>query len=130
MMYRSIFFNCWIALIVFTLYFIKTIYQTGGAAAPISTIAFSFFWAGIAFVFAYVLRAFLDYILYTPEHIEISMETEGIHNISSEVEDEATSGSTLSMRNNTTIEFQDESSEDIAQVVRTMLHRDEPFIEK
>ena len=129
-MYRSILFNCWIALIAFTLYFITTIYLTGGAAAPLQTIVLSFLWAVIGFIFAYALRAFLEYILYTPEQIEISMETEDIHNVSNELEDEATSGSTLSARNSSTIEFQDESSEDIAQVVRTMLHREEPFIEK
>ena len=128
-MYRSILFNCWIALIAFACYFILTIYQTGGAAAPVKTIALSALWAVIGFIFAYVLRAFFNYILYTPEQIEISVETEEMKNVSNESGDGATSGS---VRNNltSTIEFQDESSEDIAQVVRTMLSRDEPFIER
>ena len=128
-MYRSIFFNCWIALIAFSFYFIKTIYETGGTAAPIQTIMWSFIWAFFGFGLAYGLRAFLDYILYTPEQID-GLETETIPNVSNGLDNEATSGSTLSVKNNSTVEFQDESSEDIAQVVRTMLQRDEPFIEK
>ena len=128
-MYRSILFNCWIALIAFSFYFIKTIYDTGGTAAPIQTIMWSFIWAILGFILAYGLRAFLDYILYTPEQID-SLETEAIQSVSNGLDHEATSGSTLSVQNNSTVEFQDESSEDIAQVVRTMLQRDEPFIEK
>ena len=129
-MYRSIFFNCWIALIAFSFYFIKTIYETGGTAAPIQTITWAFLWAIFGFVIAYGFRAFLDYILYTPEPIDGEMETEAISNFSDGLDNEVTSGSTLSIQNNSTVEFQDESSEDIAQVVRTMLQRDEPFIEK
>ena len=129
-MYRSIFFNCWIALIAFSFYFIKTIYETGGTAAPIQTIMWSFIWSFFGFGLAYGLRAFLDYILYTPEPIDGGMETEAIPNVSNGLDNEVTSGSTLSVQNNSTVEFQDESSEDIAQVVRTMLQRDEPFIEK
>ena len=128
-MYRSILFNCWIALIAFTFYFIKTIYDTSGTAAPMQTIMWSFIWAVFGFILAFGLRAFLDYILYTPEQID-GLETETIPNVSNGLDNEATSGSTLSIQNNSTVEFQDESSEDIAQVVRTMLHRDEPFIEK
>ena len=128
-MYRSILFNCWIALIAFSFYFIKTIYDTGGTAAPMQTIMWSFIWAIFGFILAYGLRAFLDYILYTPEQID-GLETEAIPNVSNGLDNEATSGSTLSVQNNSTVEFQDESSEDIAQVVRTMLQRDEPFIEK
>lgn len=128
-MYRSILFNCWIALIAFSFYFIKTIYDTGGTAAPMQTIVWSFIWAIFGFILAYGLRVFLDYILYTPEQIE-GFVTEAIPNVSNGLDNEATSGSTLSVQNNSTVEFQDESSEDIAQVVRTMLQRDEPFIEK
>ncbi len=128
-MNRSIFFNCWISLIAFSLYFGTTIYQTGGTAAPLQTIALSFMWAVIGFLFAYTLRAFLDYILYTPEQIEIAIDPD-IHTDTYGLEDEATSGSALFARNKSTVEFQDESSEDIAQVVRTMLHRDELFNEK
>ena len=129
-MYRSIFFNCWIALIAFTLYFIKTIYDTGGTAAPIPTIAWSFLWAAIGFVLAYGIRAFLDYILYTPEQIDVAVDTVWDQNTSDSLDREAMSGSTLAARNSSTVEFQDESSEDIAQVVRTMLQRDEPSIGK
>lgn len=124
-MYRSIFLNWWIALIAFALYFIVTIYQTDGAAAPLQTIAMSFLWAVIGFIMSYVVRAFFDYILFTPEQLELAMETGNIQNVSKELEDQATSGSTLSVQSKSTIEFQDESSEDIAQVVRTMLHREE-----
>ena len=129
-MYRSIYFNWWIALIAFTLYFITTIYQTDGAAAPLQTIAMSFLWAVIGFVIAYVVRAFFEYILYTPEQLEMAMETENIQNVSNELEAQATSGTSLSLKKNSTIEFQDESSEEIAHVVRTMLNREEPSDDK
>ena len=80
-MYRSILFNWWIALIAFALYFITTIYQTGGAAVPLQTIVVSFLWAVLGFIFAYVLRVFLEYILYTPEQLEIAMETENMQHV-------------------------------------------------
>ena len=128
-MYRSILFNCWIALFSFSFYFIKTIYDTGGTAAPMQTMMWSFIWAIFGFILAYGLRAFLDYILYTPEQID-GLDTELIPNVTNGLDNEATSVSTLSVQKNSTVEFQDESSEDIAQVVRTMLHRDEPFVEK
>ena len=127
-MYRSILFNCWIALIAFSVYFILTIYKTNGAAAPVNTLAMSLLWAVIGFLFAYGIRAFLNYILYTPEQIEIATEMEEMKSVTHEFE-EATSGSVRSDPTST-VEFQDESSEDIAQVVRTMLNRDEPFIER
>lgn len=123
-MYRSIFFNCWIGLLSFTIYFIKTIYSTKGLAAPIPTIAYSVLWGTIGFVAAYGLRAMLDYVLYTPEIPEI--DTPDLGDNGNGTEDKVQVDQPFVKTS--TVEFQDESSEDIAQVVRTMLNQDEPSI--
>ena len=111
-MYRSIFFNLWAALIAFAIYFGYTIYQTNGFATPIPTLVYAFLWAAFGFVVAYGLRFVLDYIFYTPMQAEIANPIEDGDTIQAN-----NAGST------STKEFQDESPEEIAQVVRTMLQK-------
>ena len=113
-MYRTIFFNLWAALIAFAIYFGYTIYQTNGFATPIPTLVYAFLWGALGFIVAYGLRYVLDYIFYTRVQAEMSISTEDVATIQA----------------NNAKEFQDESPEEIAQVVRTMLHEEQPVFDK
>lgn len=115
-MYRSIFFNLWAALIAFAIYFGYTIYQTNGFATPMPTLVYAILWGAFGFIVAYGFRYVLDYIFYTPKQAEMSISTEEVGNFQS-----ATTS---------TKEFRDESPEEIAQVVRTMLQEEQPIFDK
>jgi hypothetical protein len=120
-MYRTIFFNLWAALIAFAIYFGYTIYQTNGFATPMPTLVYAFLWGAFGFIVAYGLRYVLDYIFYTPEQAEMSISTDDdatVQNINN-------TGATKSTK-----EFQDENPEEIAQVVRTMLHQENSAFDK
>lgn len=120
-MYRTIFFNLWAALIAFAIYFGYTIYQTNGFATPMPTLVYAFLWGAFGFIVAFGLRYMLDYIFYTPVQAEMSISTEDADAIRvNNGQGAATS----------TKEFQDESPEEIAQVVRTMLHKEQPVFDK
>ena len=122
MMFGSIFYNCWAALLSFAVYFIWAIQNP--YALPLQIIITSFLAAFIAFCGMYFLRYFLGYIFYTPE-IHIFAETED-EVIDTNMNDESKSNQQFSTRSNhSTMEFDEENTEDIAQVVRTMLHGDE-----
>ena len=120
-MYRTIFFNCWVALIAFAIYFCSTIYQTNGFATPVPTLAWSFMWAIIGFIAAYGIRAILEYVFYTPEQIDLASENEEL------LPNNEQSGVDVVNRTvpTSTVEFQDESTEEVAQVIRTMLNQEE-----
>lgn len=120
MMFGSIFYNCWAALLSFASYFILAIQNP--YALPLQIISTSFLVAFIAFVGMYFLRYFLGYVFYTPE-TPVFAETED-EIIGQTMLDE--SDQQFSTRSNqSTMEFDEENTEDIAQVVRTMLHGDE-----
>ncbi|UZN00967.1 hypothetical protein [Lysinibacillus sphaericus] len=69
----------------------------------------------------YIVRTLIAYILYTPEVNEEAMEGELGDN-----EQTTTEGTNQEVASaNSTVEFQDENSEEIAQVVRTMMNREE-----
>ena len=115
-MFRSILFNLWIALIAFAVYFSMTIYQSSSTAQPLPTILKSFMWAAIAFVVAFALKYILNYVLYTPGQPELSIIEEGTG-----IDTTNQAGVQEQKNTSSTVEFADESNEDIAQVVRTML---------
>lgn len=111
-LHGNLFYNCWIALAAFTVHFCIAIQDV--YASP--RILFgSFATAIVAFVATYGLRYLITYVLYTPaeQKLEVAEEQLQPH--------EATAQTSKS----STIEFQDESSEDIAEVVRTMMHSEE-----
>ncbi|MGC7927245.1 hypothetical protein ACP3VS_01230 [Lysinibacillus sp. VIII_CA] len=69
----------------------------------------------------YIVRTLIAYILYTPEVNEEAVEGELGDN-----EQTTTEGTNQEVASaNSTVEFQDENSEEIAQVVRTMMNREE-----
>lgn len=111
-LYGSIFYNCWVALAAFSVHFFIAIQDV--YASP--RILFGCFaTAIIAFFVTFIVRYVIAYALYTPEPAIVEDE----QTLKEATQVEAAPATS-------TIEFQDESSEDIAQVVRTMLHKDEP----
>lgn len=117
-MFGSIFYNLWGALIAFSIYFFSTFQKP---FTPLRILVGSFIVAIIAFFVMFIVRFLIAYILFTPEEDEEAVEgdieekeLESIEGVKQEVPIA-----------NSTVEFQDENSEEIAQVVRTMMSREE-----
>lgn len=69
----------------------------------------------------FIVRFLIAYILFTPE-----VDEEAVEDDLDEKELDSTEGVTQEAPTaNSTVEFQDENSEEIAQVVRTMMNREE-----
>ncbi len=117
-MFGSIFYNLWGALIAFTIYFFSTFQKP---YTPLRVIIGCFITAIIVFLVMYIVRTLIAYILYTPEVNEEAVEGELGDN--EQTTPEGTNQEVASA--NSTVEFQDENSEEIAQVVRTMMNREE-----
>lgn len=123
MMYGSIFYNFWGALIAFTLYFLGLLLQQ--SYFPVSILIGSFIVAIIAFFAMYAVRYFISYILYTPEDkIFESFNLQNEYN-NQESENEEFQDGFPSDDNLSTVEFQDETSEEIAKVVRKMMNQED-----
>lgn len=110
-MFGSLYYNFWLALIGFTVYFLAR-FQTN--QAPLSIILFGFLWAAIAFIVTFILRGILGYIMYTPESEEDILES------NDEQQSEQQAGATVGEMNSPL----ENQSEEIAQVVQTMLQQD------
>ncbi|AVK83190.1 hypothetical protein C3943_06255 [Lysinibacillus sp. B2A1] len=117
-MFGSIFYNLWGALIAFSIYFFSTFQKP---LTPLRILIGSFVAAIIVFFAMYIIRFIIAYILYTPEDKEEMGEGELEENTSDELQEGNQEASSAS----STVEFQDESSEEIAQVVRTMMSRED-----
>ena len=115
MMYGSLFYNCWAALLGFAVYFFIVLQQP--YAMPVSTLIGSFVTAFIVFLCTFPVRMFLGYVLYTPEEVGFQelLEVEGQPSTSEELQSPL-------VEKTSTVELEDESSEEIAQVVRTMMY--------
>lgn len=115
MMYGSFLYNCWAALLGFTVYFVIVLQQP--YVMPISALIGAFVTAFIVFLCTFLVRMFLGYVLYTPEEVEFqeSIEVEGQPNTSEELQIPL-------VEQTSAVEFVDENSEEIAKVVRTMMH--------
>ena len=115
-MFGSIFYNFWGALGAFTLYFLWALQQP--FPQPIPVILQSFLVALVGFIFMFAIRYLLNYILYTPEQTE----TAELQVQQAEGEELSDLDLLMQEKNQSVSEFQDEDSEEIAKVVRTMLH--------
>lgn len=117
-MFGSIFYNLWGALIAFSIYFFSTFQKP---FTPLRILIGSFIVAIIAFFVMFIVRFLIAYILFTPgedeEAVEVDIEEKELESIEG-VKQEVPIA-------NSTVEFQDENSEEIAQVVRTMMNREE-----
>lgn len=114
-MYGSILINCWGSLIAFTITFIW-MYQN--SIFPSRILIVSFIVAFAAFLLFFAVRYLIAYITYTPndELFEKFIEEAKLKEKDDE-EEEIEEG-----RNPSKVEFQDDDPEEIAQIVRTMLH--------
>lgn len=117
-MIGSILINCWFALFGFAISFIFAIQNS--QAMPIPTILMSLAIAFVAFILAFPVRMFLNYIFYTPEDVKFIDGVEKSDGQNTNIAQPFTQ-----QNNASTVEFSDESTEDIAQVVRTMMHTEE-----
>ncbi|MDD1501254.1 hypothetical protein PVA17_00485 [Lysinibacillus sp. CNPSo 3705] len=117
-MFGSIFYNLWGALIAFSIYFFSTFLKP---YTPLRIIIGSFVAGIIVFFIMYIVRFLIAYILFTPEDAEDIVEGEHEENESGNREEDNRETPTAS----STVEFQDENSEEIAQVVRTMMNRED-----
>ena len=117
MMSGSFLYNLWAALCSFSVYFVWALQQP--MPLPLPIIASSFLAAIIGFFVLYPIRYILGYVLYTPSNVE--HETIEVDENAS-ANDAQANQQLIRPDKNSTVEFQDENSEEIAQVVRTMLH--------
>lgn len=117
-MFGSIFYNLWGALIAFSIYFFSTFQKP---FTPLRILVGSFIVAIIAFFVMFIVRFLIAYILFTPEEdeeaVEGDIEEKELESIEGVIQEVPIA--------NSTVEFQDENSEEIAQVVRTMMDREE-----
>ncbi|MFB7155313.1 hypothetical protein [Lysinibacillus sp. NPDC056232] len=116
-MFGSIFYNLWGTLLAFSLYFFITFQKP---YTPLRIIIGSFVAGIIVFFVMYIVRFLIAYVLFTPEGEEEVVEGEHEENESDNPEEENQETPTA----NSTVEFQDENSEEIAQAVRTMMNRE------
>lgn len=118
MMYGSFLYNCWAALLGFTAYFALALQQP--YAMPLETLGGSFVAALVVFLCTYPARLFLGYVFFTPE--DVALGEVGM------AEDEQGKKEGLNIPafdKTSTVEFEDENAEEIAKVVRTMMHSEE-----
>ena len=121
MMYGSFLYNCWAALLGFAVYFIIVLQQP--YVMPISALVGAFVTAFIVFLCTFLVRMFLGYVLYTPTEIEFqeSLEVEGQSNTNEELQIPL-------VEQTSAVEFEDENAEEIAKVVRTMMHSEDQSV--
>ena len=119
-MFGSLFYNFWGALFSFAVYFIWAIRDP--YAMPWPTIGIAAVAAIIGFIAMFAVRYFVGYIFYTPEDV-VHNETE-IINDGTFVEEDGNQ-QFIPQNNRTTVEFEEENTEEIAQVVPSMLHGEE-----
>ena len=115
-MYGSLFYNFWAALLSFAAYFVWAIQDP--FAFPWSTIGTSLIVAIIGFIVMFVVRYFIGYVFYTPENILYSeMEADNAMKVENENNQQF-----IPKNDRSTVEFEEDNSEEFANVVRTMLH--------
>ncbi|MGN7115975.1 hypothetical protein [Lysinibacillus odysseyi] len=118
MMYGSFLYNCWAALLGFSAYFALALQQP--YAMPLKTLIGSFVTALVVFLFAYPVRLLLGYVLFTPEEVTLAQveKAKGKQEQKEELQ-------IPDFERNPAMEFEDENGEEIAKVVRTMMHSEE-----
>lgn len=120
-MFGSIFYNFWAAIIGFSIYFFSTL---SDSQVPLHSLVGSLIAAAVSFILMYVIRLLLGYILFTPDEDvfkSLNKENEKFREQMANLQN----GSTQSHASTSTREFNDESSEDIAKVIQTMMLQDE-----
>lgn len=120
-MFGSIFYNFWAAILGFSVYFFSTLTES---TIPLDSLVGSFIAAVFSFLVMYAIRLLLGYIFYTPDDALFN----GLNKENEQLRLQLESGmgaEHASEDSNSTLEFKDQSSEEIAKVVQTMMHQDE-----
>lgn len=120
-MFGSIFYNFWAAIIGFSIYFFSTL---SDSIIPLNSLVGSFIAAAVSFIIMYAIRLVLGYIFYTPDDELFNSFNKENKQIRLQLEESA-NGASGSGASNSTVEYKDQSSEDIAKVVQTMMLQDE-----
>lgn len=118
-MVGSFLYNCWAALIAFTIYFLVSLQST---KTPTSIIIDAFIFAIVVFLFTYLVRLIIAFVMYTPtdEQEEEQVDNEETTEQSSEKVEEQTSS-----KDNTSNAVNNDQAEELAKVVKTMMSKDE-----
>ncbi|MEK4629526.1 MAG: multidrug transporter [Solibacillus sp.] len=122
MMFGSLFYNFWAALFSFTGYFIWAIQDP--FAMPLPTIGAAFVAGVIGYFVMYIIRYFMGYVFYTPENISFNETAEQNENIETNIENDK------QVPQNGRSTFEENNTEEIADVVRTMLHGQDEAVSK
>ena len=118
MMYGSFLYNCWAALLGFTVYFVLALQQP--YTMPLETLVGAFVTALVVFLCAYPARLLLGYVLFTPEEVTLEQAEKD-----KEIQEQKEELQIPEVDRSSTMEFKDEDGEEIAKVVRTMLQSEE-----
>ncbi|NLY81072.1 MAG: hypothetical protein GX072_14645 [Lysinibacillus sp.] len=123
-MFGSIFYNFWGSLIAFTIAFI-IMYQV--SIFPSKILLVSFIVALVTFVVMFAIRYLIGFVLYTPDDklFESFINEKDSSNDETKDEQEQMDNENEQQSNSSTVEFEDESPEEIAKVVRTMMSDNE-----
>lgn len=121
-MFGSIFYNFWAAIIGFSIYFFSTL---SDSSVPLNSLVASLIAAVVSFILMYAIRLLLGYVLYTPgDEVFTSLNKEN-----EQLREQLANGRSAEGSNpdgtTSTMEFHDESSQEIAKVIQTMLLQDE-----
>lgn len=117
-MYGSILYNCWGALIGFTIYFLLSLQNI--FVTPFIILIGSLVTGAIVFLATYIVRMLLHFIFFSPEETVIVSE-EFV-----EKDDQHIMVEELPAIDQASInEFQDENAEEVAKAVRTMMHSEQ-----
>ena len=119
-MFGSLFYNLWAALFSFAVYFIIAIQDP--FVSPWPTLGIAFVVAVIGCVAMFGVRLFIGYVFYTPEAIVyLEQDVEADANMAEDEQNQQF----VPYKNRSTAEFEEDNTEEVAHVVRTMLHEDE-----
>lgn len=120
-MFGSIFYNFWGAIIGFSIYFFSTF---SDSSIPLDSLIGSLIAAAVSFILMYGIRLFLGYVLYTPDEDLFNSFNKENERIREQISNSGTAA-VNSEGSTSTMEFNDESSEEIAKVIQTMLLQEE-----
>ncbi|KGR73917.1 hypothetical protein [Ureibacillus sinduriensis] len=121
-MFGSIFYNFWAAILGFSIYFFSTLTDS---TIPLNSLVGSFIAAVCSFLVMYAIRLLLGYIFYTPKDELFKGLNKENEQIRQQMEARMNAEASASGGSNSTLEFKDQSSEEIAKVVQTMMLQDE-----
>ncbi|QCR31821.1 hypothetical protein [Lysinibacillus sp. SGAir0095] len=120
-MYGSILYNFWAGILGFSIYFFYTLSDT---SIPYTNLVGSLIAAVASFMAMFAIRYLLKYVLYTPNDDLF----DGFNKENERLREQLLSNKSNQTNpdaSTSTMEFKDQSTEEIAKVVQTMMLQDE-----